>query len=164
MTTRAYPKRCGKCGQKAMRLATVLYAATIEHDGRSYRVELPDLTVPRCAHCQTISLDEEADFPMPCVVTERDRGTIGSANSAVRAQDQEFLAAHRRWIPPHAGVLAPAEKLARGTIQQHCGRDRQRALWARGFGANVEERCVAGIQNLFEADGHAEFDRSKLWV
>ena len=61
MTTRTYPKRCGKCGQKAVRLATVLYAATIEHDGRSYRVELPDLTVPRCAHCQTISLDEEAD-------------------------------------------------------------------------------------------------------
>jgi putative zinc finger/helix-turn-helix YgiT family protein len=61
MTIRAYPKRCGKCGQKAMRLATVPYAVTIEHDGRSYRVVLPDLTVPQCGHCGAISLDDEAD-------------------------------------------------------------------------------------------------------
>src|SRR5205809_3266930 len=61
MTTHIYPKRCGKCGQKAMRLATVPYATTIEHDGRAYRVEIPDLTVSRCAHCQTLSLDDEAD-------------------------------------------------------------------------------------------------------
>src|SRR5881397_3051470 len=61
MTTRTYPKRCGKCGQKAMRLATVAYATTIEHDGRSYRVELPTLTVPQCANCLAISIDDEAD-------------------------------------------------------------------------------------------------------
>jgi hypothetical protein len=29
-----------------MELATVPYATTIEHDGRSYHVEIPDLTVP----------------------------------------------------------------------------------------------------------------------
>ena len=60
-TTRTYPKRCGKCGQKAMRLATVPFATTIEHDGRSYRVELPTLTVPQCGNCHAISIDEEAD-------------------------------------------------------------------------------------------------------
>ena len=42
MTTRPFPiKRCGKCGQKGMQLVTTPYAATIEHDGRSYRVEIP---------------------------------------------------------------------------------------------------------------------------
>ena len=61
MTTRTYPKRCGKCGQKAMQLATVLYATTIEHDGRAYRVEIPALTVPRCGNCQALSIDDEAD-------------------------------------------------------------------------------------------------------
>lgn len=61
MTTRTYPKRCGKCGQKQMQLATVPYATTIEHDGRTYRVEIPALTVPRCANCQAISIDDEAD-------------------------------------------------------------------------------------------------------
>jgi putative zinc finger/helix-turn-helix YgiT family protein len=61
MTTRTYPKRCGKCGQKAMQLATVPYAVTIEHDGRAYRVEIPALTVPRCSNCQALSIDDEAD-------------------------------------------------------------------------------------------------------
>jgi putative zinc finger/helix-turn-helix YgiT family protein len=61
MTTRTYPKRCGKCGQKAMQLATVAYATTIEHDGRAYRVEVPALTVPQCDNCQAISIDDEAD-------------------------------------------------------------------------------------------------------
>ena len=66
MTTRTFPKRCGKCGQKAMQLATVPYATNIEHDGRTYRVEIPDLAVPRCAHCQALSLDDEA---RPLVLT-----------------------------------------------------------------------------------------------
>jgi len=61
MTTRRFPKRCGKCGQQAMRLASVPYAVTIEHDGRPYRVEIPNLSVPQCAHCEAISIDEEAD-------------------------------------------------------------------------------------------------------
>ena len=61
MTTRTYPKRCGKCGQKAMQLAAVPYAVTIEHDGRAYRVALPALTAPQCGNCQAISIDDEAD-------------------------------------------------------------------------------------------------------
>ena len=61
MMTRTYPKRCGKCGQKRMHLATVPYTTTIEHDGRSYRVEVPALTVPQCANCQALSIDDEAD-------------------------------------------------------------------------------------------------------
>jgi putative zinc finger/helix-turn-helix YgiT family protein len=61
MTTRRFPKRCGKCGQQAIKLATVPYAVTIEHDGRSYRVEIPDLSVPQCGHCRAISIDDDAD-------------------------------------------------------------------------------------------------------
>jgi putative zinc finger/helix-turn-helix YgiT family protein len=61
MATRTYPKRCGKCGHKAMRLAAVPYDVTIEHDGRAYRIEIPKLTVPQCADCQTVSIDDEAD-------------------------------------------------------------------------------------------------------
>jgi putative zinc finger/helix-turn-helix YgiT family protein len=61
MTTRAYPKRCGKCGRQAMHLATLPYAITIEHDGRAYPVKIPALTVPQCGHCQALSLDDDAD-------------------------------------------------------------------------------------------------------
>jgi putative zinc finger/helix-turn-helix YgiT family protein len=59
--TRKYPKRCGKCGQQRMHLATMPYATTIEHDGRAYRVEIPALTVPQCGNCQAISIDDDAD-------------------------------------------------------------------------------------------------------
>lgn len=59
--TRTYPKRCGKCGRQAMRLATVPYDTTIEHDGRTYRVEIPEFSVPRCSNCKAISIDDEAD-------------------------------------------------------------------------------------------------------
>jgi putative zinc finger/helix-turn-helix YgiT family protein len=44
-----------------MRLANVAYTTTIEHDGRTYRVEIPALTVPQCGNCQAISIDDEAD-------------------------------------------------------------------------------------------------------
>jgi putative zinc finger/helix-turn-helix YgiT family protein len=59
--TRTYPKRCGKCGQKRMQLATVQYATTIDHDGRAYLVEIPALTVPQCDNCHSISIDDAAD-------------------------------------------------------------------------------------------------------
>jgi putative zinc finger/helix-turn-helix YgiT family protein len=61
MTTRTFPKRCGKCGQKKMHLATVNYATSIEHDGRTYHVKIPALTVPQCANCKALSIDDEAD-------------------------------------------------------------------------------------------------------
>jgi putative zinc finger/helix-turn-helix YgiT family protein len=61
MTTRAFPKRCGKCGHKTMQVATVPYTITIDHDGRAYRVEIPALTVPQCGSCKAISIDDEAD-------------------------------------------------------------------------------------------------------
>jgi putative zinc finger/helix-turn-helix YgiT family protein len=61
MTSRTYPKRCGKCGQKTMRLVTLPYVTTIEQDGRAYRVEIPALTVPQCANCRSISIDDQAD-------------------------------------------------------------------------------------------------------
>jgi DNA-binding transcriptional regulator YiaG len=44
-----------------MHLATLLYATTIEHDGRTYRVEVPALTAPQCGNCQALSIDDEAD-------------------------------------------------------------------------------------------------------
>ena len=56
-----HPKRCGKCGKKAMTLATVPYSVAIEHDGRAYRVEIPALTVPQFADCHAISIDDDAD-------------------------------------------------------------------------------------------------------
>jgi putative zinc finger/helix-turn-helix YgiT family protein len=61
MTERAFSKKCGKCRQRAVALATVPYTIQVDHDGRKYEVTLPDLVVPRCGNCGTIAFDEEAD-------------------------------------------------------------------------------------------------------
>jgi hypothetical protein len=42
---------------------------------------------------------EQADFPMAGVVSERDGSAVGRADAAVRAEDEEFLAAELGWRP-----------------------------------------------------------------
>ena len=44
-------------------------------------------------------LHQQADFPVAGVIAERDRRAVGGADAAVRAQDQEFLAAERARDP-----------------------------------------------------------------
>jgi putative zinc finger/helix-turn-helix YgiT family protein len=61
MSERLFSPKCGKCRQRAMALAKVAYSTSIDHDGRTYTVTIPDLVVPRCSHCGTIALDEEAN-------------------------------------------------------------------------------------------------------
>ena len=54
---------------------------------------------------------------MAGVIAERDGRAVGRADAAVRAEDQEFLAAELRRIPAHAGVLRPAEQVAGGPLR-----------------------------------------------
>lgn len=61
MAERTFSPKCGKCRERAVALATVPYATQVDHDGRKYTVTIPDLVVPRCAKCGTISLDDEAN-------------------------------------------------------------------------------------------------------
>jgi putative zinc finger/helix-turn-helix YgiT family protein len=44
-----------------MVLTPVPYHTKICHDGREYEVFIPNLVVPKCKECGTISLDEEAN-------------------------------------------------------------------------------------------------------
>jgi putative zinc finger/helix-turn-helix YgiT family protein len=100
MTPRTYPKRCGKCGQKAIKLATLSYATTIEHDGRAYRVEIPSLTVPQCANCQAISIDDEADQQISAAF-RREAGLLSP--EAIR-QGREKLALTQKQFANLLGV------------------------------------------------------------
>jgi putative zinc finger/helix-turn-helix YgiT family protein len=61
MVERTFSRKCGHCRQRAVTLTAVPYSTQIDHDGRKYAVTIPDLVVPRCAHCGTISLDDEAN-------------------------------------------------------------------------------------------------------
>ena len=61
---------------------------------------------------------------MASMIAEGNRRAVSRAQPALCAEDQEFLAAERRRIPTHAGVLAPAEQVARGPLQKHLGSNR----------------------------------------
>lgn len=57
MAERRYAKRCANCGQRAFALAPVEYPIDLAYEGRSLRLVLPGLDVPRCGACGTIVLD-----------------------------------------------------------------------------------------------------------
>src|SRR5437660_11806252 len=61
MTERDFSRKCGKCRQRAVVLTAIPYSVQIDHDGRKYQVAIPALTVPKCAACGTIALDDEAN-------------------------------------------------------------------------------------------------------
>ena len=57
---REFCRRCSKCRERAVVIATVPYEIQVDYDGRKYQVNIPDLSVPRCAKCGNISHDHEA--------------------------------------------------------------------------------------------------------
>src|SRR4051794_27450599 len=61
MPERSFSRKCGKCRERAVDLATVPYSVQFDYEGRKYQVELPALTVPRCGNCGTVALDEVAN-------------------------------------------------------------------------------------------------------
>jgi DNA-binding transcriptional regulator YiaG len=56
-----YPWICATCRERAVRPATLLYTAELEHDGRTYTIQVPDLAVHRCDACGTLTLDDAAN-------------------------------------------------------------------------------------------------------
>lgn len=58
---RRFAKICGNCRQKAMEISAVKFDVSIDHDGKQYDVHLDALSVPKCAKCGAISLDNFAN-------------------------------------------------------------------------------------------------------
>ena len=60
-TTKPFPWRCGACRERAVAPAVLAsYEANLDHDGKTYRVELRDLPVLRCGHCGEVVFGDEA--------------------------------------------------------------------------------------------------------
>jgi DNA-binding transcriptional regulator YiaG len=57
---RRFAPRCSECRQKTMAIATVPYRIQVDHDGKKYDVQTTDLSVPKCANCGALSIDEVA--------------------------------------------------------------------------------------------------------
>lgn len=56
-----FPWKCGTCRERGLVPATIDYQPEVTHDGRTYRIILPALSVLRCNRCGAIVLDDEAD-------------------------------------------------------------------------------------------------------
>jgi DNA-binding transcriptional regulator YiaG len=67
VTKRAFSPKCIMCRQRAMALTPVHYSAKIDHDGRTYDVDIPALEVPKCANCGNFVLDDEANKQIDAV-------------------------------------------------------------------------------------------------
>ncbi len=65
-TGKPYPRRCSECGQVAVHLAKVQYAARIKHDGKLHEFNISELPIDRCAACgeeffTNVSSDAKSD-------------------------------------------------------------------------------------------------------
>lgn len=58
---RDFSTKCGKCGERAVVLATIPYIVQVDNDGQKYDVTIPDLEVARCANCGNIVLHDAAN-------------------------------------------------------------------------------------------------------
>ena len=54
---REFSKKCSKCQERAVVIATIPYETQINYDGRLHDLKIPALTVPQCAACGNISID-----------------------------------------------------------------------------------------------------------
>jgi putative zinc finger/helix-turn-helix YgiT family protein len=57
---REFCKKCSRCRERAVVIATIPYEIQVDYDGRKYQVKIPEFSVPRCAKCGNISHDHEA--------------------------------------------------------------------------------------------------------
>ena len=53
---RPFPWHCGRCRRKEVRLTLMPFRDEYTFEGREYRVEIPELATPGCAHCGDVVL------------------------------------------------------------------------------------------------------------
>jgi putative zinc finger/helix-turn-helix YgiT family protein len=56
-----FPWKCQNCREKAVYEIVTPYETNIEHDGRSYHIQIAELKTPKCEKCGFVQLDAEAD-------------------------------------------------------------------------------------------------------
>jgi len=59
--TKPFPWKCAHCREREVYPAVIDYATTIEHDGRSYDIDIPDLETPQCKLCDRLVIVDEAN-------------------------------------------------------------------------------------------------------
>lgn len=57
---RPFPWRCGNCGETQVYRTAAPYTSTVNYDGQLCAIEIPCLSVPKCANCGEVVFDNNA--------------------------------------------------------------------------------------------------------
>jgi hypothetical protein len=96
----------------------------------------------------------ETDFPMAGVIAEGDGVAVGSAQSALSAEDKKLAAENVLWLPTHADALSQTEEITAGGCSQQFVRERELARGADCFRLEFKKRIAGGEE--VGGDGHRE--------
>ncbi len=97
---RPFPWRCPNCRQKEVYRSPYPYEAEVKHDGRLYKLSLPDLQAPQCRACGEILFDDDVDEQ----VNEALREKIGLLSPEVILRQAKRLGLSQRKLATELGI------------------------------------------------------------
>ena len=94
------PRKCPKCEEPKVVQIHENYRATLEHDGRSYDIEVPQLQLLQCEGCGNRVLDDATDDKL----TEALRHQIGLLSPAEIRRGRVELGLNQKELAEHLDV------------------------------------------------------------
>jgi putative zinc finger/helix-turn-helix YgiT family protein len=122
-----YPWKCLTCRERSVSPVVLpTYTMDLEHDGRTYRVLLRDFHVLKCASCNSIILDDEADVRL----SEALRAAVGLLSpSEIRAKRERLKLTQKQ--------LANVLQISESTLSR----------WETGV--QIQQRCMDKFLRCF---------------
>jgi putative zinc finger/helix-turn-helix YgiT family protein len=97
---RSFPWRCPNCRQKEVYRSSHPWEGDIKHDGRSYRLSLPRLSVPICRACGEVVFDENADDQVNAAL----RSKVGLLSPAEILREADRYSLSQRELAKELGI------------------------------------------------------------
>ena len=133
MTMRPFPWKCENCGKRAVYGDKhSLYTQSMDHDGRTYQVNVADLDVLKCRECGFVALENTALRRLSDALRE----TVGLLQPAE-------IRAHRERLGLTQRELARYLQIAEATLSR----------WETG--AQIQQRCMDAFLRVFFGVGEA---------
>lgn len=130
---RKFCTKCSKCRERTVSLRAVAYTTRFDYDGRKHVVSIPDLVLPQCTKCGTISIDHEGNL----LIDAAFRKQVGLlAPDAIRTQREALGLTQEQ--------LAEKLRIAAATLSR----------WETG--AQMQQRSLDLLMRLF-------FKNPNLW-